>query len=257
MKKIGIVFAVLSISCLALVLSGCGSGSGEIGPGDKPSAETPLRVAVITGSHPFDVPHFYQMFRELPGIDAYPQHLEQFASSSEEDRDSYDVVLFYNMPQPMPEDEGQPHYAGKPKAAIERLIERGQGIVILHHGILAWKDWDLWNQLIGYDNRNFRYKEGIDLDVKVADTEHPITQGVEPFTIHDEGYVLKGVYDNQGDALLTVEHQDSLPQVAWARTHDKSRVFVFPLGHDNQSWSNPAFRTILAQGIAWTADRPN
>ncbi len=69
----------------------------------------------------------------------------------------------------------------------------------------------------------------------------------------DEGYVLKGDYDGRGAVLLTVEHEDSMDQVAWARQHEKSRVFCLALGHDDQSWSNPGFREILQRGIAWTA----
>ena len=70
----------------------------------------------------------------------------------------------------------------------------------------------------------------------------------------DEGYVQKGGYDGKGTVLLTVEHEDSRNQVAWARQREKSRVFYLALGHDDQSWSNPGFREILQRGIAWTAE---
>jgi type 1 glutamine amidotransferase len=211
-----------------------------------------LRVAVVTGGHAFDVPNFYQLFRQLPGIDAYPQHIDHFASSPEEVRDSYDVLVFYGMDQGIPEGEGR-RAAGNPRAAIERVVQRGQGIVILHHALLAWEKWDLWNQLIGFDNRNFRYKEGLQLKIQVADDGHAVTQGVSDFEIADEGYVLHGDYDGQGTVLLTVDHKDAMPQVGWARKHDKCRIFCLALGHDNQSWTNPAFRNVLRNGIMWSA----
>ena len=212
-----------------------------------------LRVAVVTGGHAFDVPNFYRLFRELPGIDAYPQHIEHFASSPEEIRDSYDTVVFYGMDQGIPKEEGR-RAAGNPRAAIQRIVAQGQGVVVLHHALLAWEKWDFWNQLIGFDNRNFSYKEGLQLQVKIGDNTHATTQGFGDFEILDEGYVLKGDYDGEGTVILTVEHEDSMDQVAWARQHEKSHVFCLALGHDNQSWSNPGFREILRRGIVWAAE---
>ena len=244
--------ALLAVSCSQSEPVGVGRG-GANAPLNANASGDSLRVAVLTGGHAFDVPNFYRLFRELPGVDAYPQHLEHFASSPEEDRDAYDAVVFYGMDQNVPYEEGR-RAGGNARAAIERLVEQGQGIVVLHHALLAWEQWDFWNQLTGFDNRNFRYKEGLDLQIQVADDAHPVTAGLEDFPIHDEGYVLHGEYDGQGSVLLTVDHEDAMAQAAWVREFQDSRVCCLPLGHDQQAWSNPAFRRVLAQAIAWTAE---
>ena len=230
--------------------AGAGAVSRAAG-GAQPEAQA-LRVAVVTGGHAFDVPNFYRLFRQLPGIDAYPQHIEHFASSPPEVRDAYDAIVFYGMDQGVPEEEGR-RAGGNPRAAIERLLEQGQGVVILHHALLAWEKWDVWNQVIGFDNRNFRYKEGLQLEIEVADDQHPITQSMAAFTIVDEGYVLQGDHDGQGTVLLKTDHDDAMDQVAWAREHGPSRVFCLALAHDNESWTNPGFRETLHRGIAWSA----
>ena len=255
-------FEILTIALLAgLALAGCAPTSEQSPtptPPESPAQATegpssdPLMVAVVTGGHAFDVPNFYRLWREIPGVDAYPQHIENFASSPEEVRDAYDVVVFYGMDQGVPQEE-YPRPRCNPKAALERIVDQGQGVVILHHALLAWEKWDVWNQLTGFDNRNFRYKEGINLAVKVADTEHPANQGAADFEIVDEGYVLHGEHDGQGTVLLTVEHDDAMKEVAWARQQGDSRVFCLTLGHDNQSWANPAFQETLARGIQWCA----
>ena len=54
-----------------------------------------LKVAVITGGHHFEVIAFYQLFRELPGIDTYIQHMADFVTASPDERDLYDVLVFY------------------------------------------------------------------------------------------------------------------------------------------------------------------
>lgn len=43
--------------------------------------------------------------------------------------------------------------------------------------------------------------------------------------------------------------------VAWTREAGKGRVFYTALGHDEQSWSNPAWQRMMVQGILWSAGR--
>ncbi len=255
--RIAVLTTVALIAVLATSCSSKNDGSSDAAgsPGEARGASgggSELRVAVVTGGHAFDVPGFYQMLRELPGVDAYPQHLEHFSSSSQEIRDAYDAVVFYGMDQGVPEEEGR-RAAGNPRAAIERITAQGQGVVVLHHALLAWEKWDFWNQLTGFDNRNFSYKEGLSLSGNTASDQHAVTQDLDDFEILDEGYVLKGDYDAKGTILLTVQHDNSMEQVAWARQHGKSRVFCLALGHDDQSWSNPGFLATLQRGIAWSA----
>ena len=123
----------------------------------------------------------------------------------------------------------------------------------MHHALLAWEDWDYWNQLIGFDNRNFRYKEGLQLKLTATDEKHPIIEGVDTIEITDEGYVLHGEHDGEGQVLLTTEHEDAMKQVAWTRQQGDCRIFCLTLGHDNEAWTNPGFRKILARGLKWSA----
>lgn len=219
--------------------------------------ERGLRVAIITGGHAFDLPPFYQMARSLEGMDVYVQHLENFASSPEEVRDAYDGVVFYTMHVPVPEDDG-PWFLGRQRSAIERLFERGQGVVVLHHSILAFSTWAFWDDVVGMIHRRtgdrFRYTFGLDLTVRMINEGHPITAGLEDFQIRDEGYRMDDETVN-GEVLLMVEHPDSMPIVGWVRKVGRSRVFCDQLGHDAQSWNNPVFREILRRGILWTAGR--
>ena len=46
-----------------------------------------------------------------------------------------------------------------------------------------------------------------------------------------------------------------LGALAWTHTFGKARVFCFQLGHDNNSWAEPNFRTVLDRGIQWAAGR--
>ncbi len=37
----------------------------------------------------------------------------------------------------------------------------------------------------------------------------------------------------------------------WVRTHGKGRVFYTAWGHDERTWGNPGFQTLLERGIRW------
>ncbi len=81
----------------------------------------PIKTAVVTGGHAFDVVNFHRLFRSLAGIDAYIQSIDDFSVTTQEARDGYDVVVFYIMMRDRPVDEGLPWYAGKPRTALEHL----------------------------------------------------------------------------------------------------------------------------------------
>ncbi len=217
--------------------------------------DSAVKVAVVTGGHSFNVPEFHRLFRSLEGVDAYIQHIDDFCSSPEDVRDSYDVVLFYIMMMKTPADDELPWYAGKPKTAIEHLGETQQGILVLHHAILAYRDWPVWDEIVGIEDRSLgSFHIGETIRVEVADTEHPITRGLSDWEMVDETYVMKDAGEGN-QVLLTVDHTNSMKTIAWVRNYKAARVFCCESGHDDRTWSNPNFRTVLTRGIKWAARR--
>jgi hypothetical protein len=218
-------------------------------------AEGRVRVAVVTGGHAYDVVNFHRLFRELPGVDAYIQHMDDFASTPAELRDAYDVALFYIMLMEGPTDEGRPWYEGKPRAALSHLGETEQGIVVLHHALLAYPTWELWDEVVGVpDRREFGYDMDQTLRIAVTATEHHITAGLRAWEMVDETYTMNEPGDDN-TVLLTTDHPKSMTSIAWTREFRNSRVFCFQSGHDNQTWIDASFREVLARGIQWCARR--
>lgn len=216
---------------------------------------SPVQVAVITGGHSYDVPNFHRLFRALPGIDAYVQHMDDFASSPEEVRDGYDAVVFYIMLTGGPTDEGLPWHAGKPLSALSHLGTTRQGIVLLHHAILAYPQWPAWGEISGLAERGiFGYDHDQTLDIHVADPHHPITAGVADWQMVDETYSMNDA-DADSHVLLTTNHPKCMKTVAWTRAYRNARVFCFQSGHDNLTWPDASFRRVLTQGIGWAAGR--
>jgi len=228
---------------------------GRAEPAAAPATPgTPLQLAVITGGHLFDVPNFHRLFRALDGIEAYIQPMADFAATPEEVRDSYDALLFYIMLQDNAVQGKGPRAANQAQAVLERLGVTEQGIVLMHHALLAYPQSPLWSELVGIADRKFTFDHDQTLQVQVANSDHPITRGMKSWEMVDETYNMASAGEGS-TILLTVDHPKSMKTIAWTRQYKKARVFCTESGHDNQTWVNPNFRQVLRRGILWSARR--
>lgn len=207
---------------------------------------TPLRIAVITGGHPFDVPTFHKLFRGHEDIDAYVQDFENFVHDWGQVRTVYDALVFYNMHMDKPD--------GPFLSALDELGQTSQGVFVLHHALLAWPQVESFGNLVGVGDRSFGYHMGQTIRVDIADPTHPITAGLQSWEMGDETYTMA---DAGADSrvLMTVDHPKSMRTVAWTRMHGAARVFCFQCGHDRLAWEHPTFREVVARGIRWCSGR--
>jgi len=211
-----------------------------------------LRLAIVTGGHPFDVLGFHALLRSVcaEDIDAYPQHLEELATSPEETLRQYDAVLFYFFPQAGPSDDGPPG-APRPRAAIECLLAAGTGLVVWHHALLAYPQWRRWDEVVGCTDRaRFSFHPSQEVRVEPSRCGHAITAALSGWTMCDETYVMP---EADGTALLETDCPRSQRRLAWARQVGASRVVCLQPGHDDQCWRMPGFRQVLRASIRWSA----
>jgi len=245
MKRFFCVFCLFGV----LVL---GWGRGALAA-DAP-AEKKTRVLLTYGGHGFEEKQFFALFDALPGV-AYtkavmPKDGNLLKPGLEKD---YDVIVMYDMsPTFKPEEQ---------KSFIE-LLKTGIGLVSLHHNMGAQADWDEYRKIIGgkfifkdceIDGQRFGksgWAEGLDLNVTVADKDHPITKGVQDFKIRDEVYNKYYVAPDV-KVLLKTDNPKNEPTIAWVHEYGKSRVCYLQLGHDHLAWENPNYKRILGNAIQW------
>jgi type 1 glutamine amidotransferase len=205
------------------------------------------RVLIITGGHDFEREAFFEMFNEMPGIKyqelIHPEANQVYASDLIEE---IDVLIFYDMIQEISDPE---------KKAFLNLLEKGLGMVFLHHSLASYQEWDEFADIIGgryilSDQGGSTYRHGVDMPVHIVSGDHPLTKGINDFVIHDEVYgnfkVLPDV-----NALLTTTHPESGEIIAWTNTAGKSRIVYIQLGHDHHAYENPDFRLLMNQTIDW------
>ena len=214
-----------------------------------------IRVAVVTGGHPFAVPAFRDMFDRMPRLDVYLQDLDNFAASKRDSTyDMYDVFLFYNM-----------HASGILSVrkdmdqsitdALNQLGETKQGIFVLHHALLAFPDMQVWSDICDVQNRKLRgFKRPEPIRTLVADREHPITKGLDDWETTDEIFLIDPP-SRASEVLLATDHPESMEALAWWHRYRNARVLCYQAGHDGRAYTDPNYQTVLSRGIEWLAGR--
>jgi hypothetical protein len=213
-----------------------------------------MKAAILTGGHHYHVTGFHQLFRDLPGIDAYVQHMADFVACSPEIRREYDVLVFYTQFQDDFIIPGLPPGSRDTvRSVVESVGTTNQGIVILHHGLLSFPGWDIWNDIVGMPDRSLsEYSHDESIPYHIMDSDHPVCAGLTDWTLTDETYQMAAAAgDNH--ILITTDHPDSMKTLAWTRHYKLSRVFCLQAGHDPKTWNDMNFRALLSQGMHWCA----
>jgi type 1 glutamine amidotransferase len=217
----------------------------------------PIKVVVVTGGHDFDHDPFLALFQGRPDIQFVEAVQKDQSELFENIKDwDYDVIVLYNMTQEISESR---------QRNFKALLSRGIGLVALHHCEGAFNTWEDYRKIIGVryplkpqdiDGVHFEtatYEHDQDMNIKVANGEHPITKGLSDFQIHDEVY--KGMWfakDNQ--VLLTTDHPKNDATVCWVRP-SANRVVTLQLGHDAKAYANPNLRELIVRSIRWADGR--
>src|SRR5258706_2316253 len=186
-------------------------------PATKPSRR--LNVVVITGGHAYDAGAFPKLFEGYDDIVPTYVALKGYSEIFEDIKGwKYDVIVFYNMTQVFPENR---------RANFLSLLDRGVGVVSLHHNIWGYQDWPEFAKIIGgkqfakdsqFEGKQYpqsTYQHDVDFKVHVEQKDHSITAGLADFTLRDESY--HGLWlDPDVKVLLTTNAPTSDRPLAWS-----------------------------------------
>jgi type 1 glutamine amidotransferase len=213
-----------------------------------------IRAVVVTGGHGFEEKPFFSLFEGYDDI-AYVRadqkgHSEIFEDITDWD---YDVIVLFNMTQ---------NISPKRQANFIKLLNRGVGVLALHHSMGSFQQWDEYSKIIGgkyylkptAENPASTYKHDVDFRVHIADKKHPITRGVADFTTHDETYKNCG-FQKDNRVLLTTDDPTSDKQIGWVRNYGKAKICCIQVGHGPTVYAQPSYRQLIAQAIRWCAGR--
>ncbi|MFN8259084.1 MAG: ThuA domain-containing protein [Bacteroidales bacterium] len=213
------------------------------------------RVLVITGGHDYEIQQFREMFESLGNNFnfIYADFPEAFDYFLPKNRNKYDVIVFYHMWQEITEVQ---------EKNLSECIKEGKPLVALHHSICAFDNWPEYINIIG--GKYFHkptvvngteypacsYIHDLEFNVKILNSEHPVTKGITDFQIFDETY--KGFYMNEKVIpLLGTDEPSSNKVIGWEWKYGKSKVVTLQSGHGVPTFKNPNYIKLLKQSIEW------
>ncbi len=229
-----------------------------------------IGVLVVTKGHAFDHDAFLAMFDAMPDVE--PTLVDQPAAQAvlqPEFVGDYDAVLFYDMSgipgiglnHDRASADGLP--PSSYRLAIESLLERGTGLVLLNHATVSWPHWPLWRRISG---SSFMLRRGPLWGAEVPGSgyrgghgplpaptlrllpqvAHPVLEGLESgFEITDEIYLKTPGFESavlpllRGDYAFVAENFSPPPLAPPEEQAD----WQHPPGSDLLVWANAAGRS--------------
>lgn len=243
---------ILTCAAAAVILAGsCRALAAE-------GSQKVINVVVLTGGHGYDVKRFPALFEGYDDIRftivEQKDHSEIFEDISDF---RYDVIVMYNMTQ---------RISPQRQANFLKLLEKGVGVVALHHSLACYQQWPEFARIIGakfflnegeIDGVKYRksgWKDNVKMKCRVEDPQHPISAGISDFEVEDETYNGQW-HDPAAKVLLTTDEKTNDRPLAWCKTYSKARTCGIQLGHGPAIYTNPNYRKLVAQAIRWTAGR--
>jgi uncharacterized protein len=211
-------------------------------------------LLIIAGGHSFDTIAFFKIFDQMEGVGydfLIQPEANRFLAITEEI--PYDVLLFYDMWQPITEEE---------KAAYIRLTETGKPMIFMHHSLVSYQEWPEFEQIIGgryAENKRKElwpehelstYKHDVWVDVQIVEASHPVTAGLRSFRIFDEVYGNYRVGEKVRP-LLKTSHPESTPVIAWENKYNNSTIIYLQPGHGADAYQSTEFRQLISQSIKY------
>ncbi len=156
------------------------------------------------------------------------------------------------------------HFTEAQQNAIFDYVKSGHGYVSIHGADNAPADWlPQWKAMLGGIYSHVGQPDGRAIKgtylVKIADTSHAITQGLNDFELKDELYSNMQMLPDV-KPLATISYQDVEWPVAWTQTYGEGRVFHTSLGHrdfgpeKDDPLQNANLSKLVLQGVDWVAE---
>jgi putative membrane-bound dehydrogenase-like protein len=133
------------------------------------------------------------------------------------------------------------------ESALKKYIQSGKAFIPLHSASWCFRNSEWFVKTVG---GQFKSHGAEKFTAKIVDGAHPIMQGIEEFETWDETYVHSQLNPAMHVLMERVEGDHREPY-AWTLEEGKGRVFYTAFGHNEETWKQPEFQELVANGILW------
>jgi putative membrane-bound dehydrogenase-like protein len=130
------------------------------------------------------------------------------------------------------------------QSALAAFVDGGHGLIALH----AVGDLPLVGTSV-------QPQGGSEFTAEIVQPVNPVVQGIEPFAAWEEPLAAPTSSTGRTVVMERVDAQGRQPWT-WLKTQGKGRVFYTGYGHDERTWGNPGFQSLVERGIVWSVDEP-
>ena len=135
--------------------------------------------------------------------------------------------------------------------AFERYVERGGSLLAVHAGTAGYKEAGVFRSLIG--GAFVHHPDACQVTIH-PDKQHPIAEGIEEFSVHDEHYFMEWE-DPVADLIMTTVSEHGAQPGGWTRTYGRGRVCVLTPGHEAEVWTHPTYQKLLRNALYWCTQK--
>lgn len=222
--------------------------------GFQPAKSQPekLQVLVTVGGVGYHN-EFVRILRRHPNIEITIRDFDTDPRIfTPESLEGIDAILMYHRDNVADEEE---------RAALEQFLENGGGIVVWHHSLANYPDWETWwrehvGGLYVLSSHKTLPPSQYFLDFQgaaFAVGQHPITEGLGGvLRYRDEGYSNLWV-SPEAKVLMRTSAFGSDPAIAWVGPSSSERVVYIQPGHSREFMVHPKFMTLLENALNWVA----
>ncbi len=131
--------------------------------------------------------------------------------------------------------------------AFLAYVQNGNGLLAIHSGTADYEQKPVLRSLLG--GVFTHHPEQCPVTV-TPQADHPLTVGVDPFTLRDEHYFM-AMDDPAVDMFMTTTSEHGEQPAGWRRLEGSGRVAVLTPGHNQEVWLHPSYQALLLNCLRW------
>lgn len=223
---------------LLLLIASCSQSKKEV----FLSMTEPRRVEILVLGHESEH-HNSEKFMQHLGIPFFQKGINLTYTADPNDLNeemlyNYDGLMIYANHDDITSDQ---------ENALKDYVQSGKALIPIHSASWCFRNSDWYVNAVGGQFES--HGEG-NFTATIVDADHPIMSGIEEFETWDETYVHSQLNPDMHVLMERVDGDHREPYT-WTLEEGKGRVFYTAYGHNEETWKQPEFQELVANGILW------
>jgi type 1 glutamine amidotransferase len=133
--------------------------------------------------------------------------------------------------------------------AVWDFVHQGGGFLALHNAQGIYPPGGLYYKLFGGDYGG--HPKPYVYTVRIEDKNHPVTAGVEDFSIFDEQHTVKYFLGREQLLLRSIAPDNLESEAGWWREMGKGRFVYLAPGHTPEALGHPMMQRLIRNSLNW------